>query len=70
MRLTMLKIGLGPGLHRPNIVLAIFLGTAVHMLLRWMAKAIRKSSRPSWATRAAAWARADGLAVRPSPMLF
>jgi type IV secretion system protein VirB3 len=35
---TMLGIGLGPGFHWPNILLAIFLGTAVHMLLRWMAK--------------------------------
>ena len=33
----MLGIGLGPGFHWPNILLAIFLGTAVHMLLRWMA---------------------------------
>ena len=35
---TMLGIGLGPGFHWPNILLAAFLGTAVHMLLRWMAK--------------------------------
>jgi type IV secretion system protein VirB3 len=35
---TMLGIGLGPGFHWPNILLGAFLGTAVHMLLRWMAK--------------------------------
>ena len=35
---TMLGIGLGPSFHWPNILLGAFLGTAVHMLLRWMAK--------------------------------
>jgi type IV secretory pathway TrbD component len=35
---TMLGIGLGPGFHWPNILLGAFLGTAVHMLLRLMAK--------------------------------
>jgi type IV secretory pathway TrbD component len=35
---TMLGIGLGPGFHWPNVLLAIFLGTTVHMLLRRMAK--------------------------------
>lgn len=31
-------LGLGPGLHWPNILLGVFLGTAVHAVLRWAAR--------------------------------
>jgi type IV secretion system protein VirB3 len=33
-----IALGLGPGLHWPNILLGVFLGTAVHAVLRWAAR--------------------------------
>jgi len=33
-----IALGLGPGLHWPNILLGLFLGTAVHAVLRWAAR--------------------------------
>ncbi len=35
---AMIGIALGPGFHWPNLILAGFLGTVVHMTLRWLAK--------------------------------
>ena len=61
-----IALGLGPGLHWPNIPLGVFLGTAVHAVLRWAAGATRRCSKCISATSATRFATAHF----PIPMLL